>query len=58
MHLPEHKFISGQPETGAEIADDLERICMNFVQKILLCIVEPIAGSTELLCLQKVIYRD
>ena len=25
-HLPEHKFVSGQPETGAEIANDLERI--------------------------------
>ena len=46
-HLPEHKFISGQPETGAEIADDLERICTNFgAENIAACIVEPIAGST------------
>ncbi len=46
-HLPEHKFISGQPETGAEIADDLERICTNFgSENIAACIVEPIAGST------------
>ena len=29
-HLPEHKFVSGQPETGAEIANDLERLCENF----------------------------
>ena len=46
-HLPEHKFVSGQPETGVEIADDLERICMNFgSENIAACIVEPIAGST------------
>ena len=46
-HLDEHKFISGQPETGAEIADDLERICTNFgSENIAACIVEPIAGST------------
>ena len=46
-HLPEHKFISGQPETGAEMAEDLERICTNFgSENIAACIVEPIAGST------------
>ena len=46
-HLPDHKFISGQPETGAELADDLERICANFgSENISACIVEPIAGST------------
>ena len=46
-HLPEHKFVSGQPETGAEIAEDLERICTNFgSENIAACIVEPIAGST------------
>ena len=46
-HLPEHKFVSGQPETGAEIANDLERICSNFgSENISACIVEPIAGST------------
>jgi len=46
-HLPEHKFISGQPETGAELADDLERIAMNFGgENIAACIVEPTAGST------------
>ena len=46
-HLPEHKFVSGQPETGAEMADDLERICTNFgSENRAACIVEPIAGST------------
>ena len=46
-HLPEHKFVSGQPDTGAELADDLERICMNFGgENIAACIVEPVAGST------------
>ncbi len=46
-HLDEHKFVSGQPETGGEIANDLERICTNFgSENIAACIVEPIAGST------------
>jgi beta-alanine--pyruvate transaminase len=46
-HLDDHKFISGQPETGMEIANDLERICTNFgSENIAACIVEPIAGST------------
>ena len=46
-HLPEHKFVKGQPETGAELAEDLLR----FVQlyggdTIAACFVEPVAGST------------
>ena len=46
-HLPEHKFVKGQPETGADMAEDLERIAMNFGgENIAACIVEPIAGST------------
>ncbi len=46
-HLPEHKFVKGQPETGSELADDLERISMNIgPENIAACIVEPIAGST------------
>ena len=46
-HLPEHKFVKGQPETGVELAEDLERIAMNFGgENIAACIVEPIAGST------------
>ena len=46
-HLPEHKFVRGQPTTGAEMAEDLERICTNFgSENIAACIVEPVAGST------------
>ncbi len=46
-HLEEHKFVSGQPETGMELANDLERICTNFgAENIAACIVEPISGST------------
>ena len=44
--LPEHKFIKGQPETGADLADDLETIANKFEGEIAACIVEPIAGST------------
>ena len=46
-HLPEHKFVKGQPETGADMAEDLERLATNFGgENIAACIVEPIAGST------------
>ncbi|MDC0428897.1 aminotransferase class III-fold pyridoxal phosphate-dependent enzyme, partial [Candidatus Pelagibacter sp.] len=46
-HLAEHKFVSGQPETGDYLANDLETICQNFGgENIAACIVEPIAGST------------
>jgi beta-alanine--pyruvate transaminase len=46
-HLPDHKFIKGQPENGKELAEDLERIALNFgAENISACIVEPIAGST------------
>ena len=46
-NLPDHKFIKGQPTTGAEMAEDLERICMNLgSENIAACIVEPVAGST------------
>ncbi len=46
-HLPEHKYIKGQPTTGSEMAEDLLR----FVQlyggdTIAACFVEPAAGST------------
>ena len=45
--LPEHKFVKGQPETGAELADDLEKIASEIGgENIAACIVEPIAGST------------
>ena len=46
-HLPEHKFVRGQPKTGVELANDLERIATNFgAENIAACIVEPTAGST------------
>jgi beta-alanine--pyruvate transaminase len=44
--LPEHKFIKGQPDTGAELADDLEVIANKYEGEIAACLVEPIAGST------------
>jgi beta-alanine--pyruvate transaminase len=44
--LPEHKFIKGQPDTGAETADDLEIIANKYEGEIAACIIEPIAGST------------
>ena len=43
-HLPEHKFISGQPETGAELANDLERICANFGAENIAAFDEVITG--------------
>ena len=49
-HLPEHKFTVGQPETGAELADDLQRfVDLHGADSIACCIVEPIAGSTGVL---------
>ncbi len=45
--LPENRFVRGQPESGAELADDLERIALNYgPDTIAACFVEPIAGST------------
>jgi len=49
-HLPEHKFTRGEPETGAELADDLQRLVdLHGTDTIAACIVEPIAGSTGVL---------
>ena len=46
-HLPEHAFVKGEPETGADLADDLERIAAHIgAENIAACIVEPVAGST------------
>jgi beta-alanine--pyruvate transaminase len=47
--LPEHKFVKGQPDTGAELADDLELIANKFEGEVAACIIEPIAGSTGIL---------
>jgi beta-alanine--pyruvate transaminase len=44
--LPEHKFTPGQPETGADLADDLQRLCALYGgENIAACFVEPTAGS-------------
>ena len=45
--LSENLFVKGEPETGAYLADDLERIATNIGgENIAACIVEPVAGST------------
>ncbi len=44
--LPENRFVRGQPETGADLADDLQRICtMVGGDNIAAVFVEPAAGS-------------
>ena len=47
-HLPaENAFTKGQPEHGANLADDLERIvALHGAETIAAVIVEPVAGST------------
>ncbi len=48
--LEENRFTPGQGETGAELADDLQRFCDLYgADTIAACIVEPIAGSTGIL---------
>ncbi len=45
--LEENRFTRGQPETGADLADDLERIVATYgADTIAACFVEPVAGST------------
>jgi beta-alanine--pyruvate transaminase len=45
--LPENRFSRGQPEHGAELADDLERIIATYgADTVAACFVEPVAGST------------
>lgn len=44
---PDARFTKGQPEKGAELADDLKRaVDLCGAETIAACIVEPIAGST------------
>ncbi|NKC11337.1 MAG: aminotransferase class III-fold pyridoxal phosphate-dependent enzyme [Gammaproteobacteria bacterium] len=48
--LVENRFTRGQPKTGVELADDLERIAMNVSPgTVAACFVEPVAGSTGFL---------
>ncbi|WP_019998138.1 omega-aminotransferase AptA [Aureimonas ureilytica] len=43
-------YVKGQPEHGAELADDLERlVALHGAETIAACIVEPVAGSTGVL---------
>lgn len=47
---PDARFTRGQPETGAELADDLQRfVDLHGPRSIAACFVEPIAGSTGVL---------
>ncbi|KAA9009349.1 aspartate aminotransferase family protein [Histidinibacterium aquaticum] len=49
-HLKENGFSRGQPEHGAHLADELERICaLHGPETIAAVIVEPMAGSTGVL---------
>jgi beta-alanine--pyruvate transaminase len=48
--LPENRFTKGQPDSGAELAEDLQRIANLYgADTIAACFVEPIAGSTGIL---------
>jgi beta-alanine--pyruvate transaminase len=49
-HDPRNAYSVGQPEHGAELADDLERLCaLHDPSTIAAVIVEPVAGSTGVL---------
>ncbi|WP_134724670.1 aspartate aminotransferase family protein [Paracoccus luteus] len=49
-HLPENRMTRGQPQHGAHLADDLERIvALHGADTIAAVIVEPMAGSTGVL---------
>lgn len=44
--LEENRYTVGQPEHGAELANDLQRFCdLHGADSLACCIVEPIAGS-------------
>ncbi len=48
--LPENRFVRGQPEHGAELAEDLLRLCqLHGGENIAAVFVEPVAGSTGVL---------
>ncbi|WP_341486345.1 aspartate aminotransferase family protein [Pararhizobium sp. A13] len=48
--LARNAYVKGQPEHGAELADDLERlVALHGAETIAACIVEPVAGSTGVL---------
>lgn len=44
--LPQNRMVRGQPEHGADLADDLLRLCNLYGgENIAACFVEPVAGS-------------
>lgn len=48
--LEENRFVKGQPEHGAHLAEDLQRFIDLFgAETIAACFIEPIAGSTGVL---------
>lgn len=48
--LAENRFARGMPETGADLADELQRMVDDYgAESIAACFVEPIAGSTGVL---------
>ncbi|KMO42956.1 beta alanine--pyruvate aminotransferase [Methylobacterium tarhaniae] len=48
--LSQNAFVQGQPEHGADLADDLERlVALHGAETIAAVIVEPVAGSTGVL---------
>jgi beta-alanine--pyruvate transaminase len=49
-HIPQNQWSKGQPEHGANLADDLERIvALHGAETVAAVIVEPMAGSTGVL---------
>lgn len=49
-HIPENAFTRGQPDHGAHLADELERIvALHGAETVAAVIVEPMAGSTGVL---------
>ena len=49
-HLPENAYAKGQPEHGAHLAEDLERIvALHGPETVAAVVVEPVAGSTGVL---------
>jgi beta-alanine--pyruvate transaminase len=46
-YTADQSFVRGQPEDGADLADDLQRICDNYGGSTVAAVfVEPVAGST------------
>lgn len=46
MPFSPNKFVCGQPEQGADLADDLQGLCSLYGgENIAACFVEPTAGS-------------